>query len=116
MKAPNHPKILLVIFLLTLPLVNPWVHGDGVGYYAYVRSLLVQQDLRFEADWLHSNWPFVPQSINAEGRIDTPYTRTGHLPNHFAVGSSILWAPFLAPVHIAMKALAAADVHVKPDG
>jgi len=24
---------LLVIFVLTLPLLNPWVRGDGVGYY-----------------------------------------------------------------------------------
>ena len=111
-----YAKVLLVVFALTLPLVNPWVRGDGVGYYAYVRSLLVQHNLRFETDWLHSNWPFVPQSINAECRIDAPYTPTGYLPNHFAIGSSMLWAPFLVPVHLVMKVLAAGDVHVKPDG
>jgi len=27
--------ILALLFLLSLPLVNPWVRGDGVGYYAY---------------------------------------------------------------------------------
>ena len=48
-------KILFVCFLLTLPIVNPTVHGDGVGYYAYARALLIQQNLRFEEDWRHAN-------------------------------------------------------------
>src|SRR5271154_2108847 len=29
-------RILLLVFLISLPLVNPWIRGDGVGYYAYV--------------------------------------------------------------------------------
>src|ERR1700683_4598400 len=33
-------RILLVVFLISIPLVNPWIRGDGVGYYAYVRSLV----------------------------------------------------------------------------
>jgi hypothetical protein len=32
----RYTRILLILFLCTLPLVNPIVHGDGVGYYAYV--------------------------------------------------------------------------------
>jgi hypothetical protein len=36
----RYPRILLVLFLCTLPMVNPIVHGDGVGYYAYVRAPL----------------------------------------------------------------------------
>ena len=31
---------LTALFLMSLPFVNPWVRGDGVGYYAYARSLL----------------------------------------------------------------------------
>jgi len=58
MKFPSHPQLLLAIFLVTLPLVNPWVRGDGVNYYAYVRSLLVQHNLSFEADWRHANLSF----------------------------------------------------------
>jgi hypothetical protein len=48
-------KILFVCFLLTLPIVNPTVHGDGVGYYAYARAILIQHNLRFEEDWRHGN-------------------------------------------------------------
>jgi hypothetical protein len=30
-----HSRSLFILFLLTLPLVNPWVRGDGIGYYSY---------------------------------------------------------------------------------
>src|SRR2546426_4897468 len=36
-------KTLLVVFLLSLPLCNPWLRGDGIGYYAYARALLIDQ-------------------------------------------------------------------------
>ncbi|MGC1130080.1 MAG: hypothetical protein WA875_11015, partial [Candidatus Acidiferrales bacterium] len=44
-------KALLLIFVLSLPLANPWVRGDGVGYYAYARSLLIEHHLDFTKDW-----------------------------------------------------------------
>ena len=34
----EYEKILALIFVCTLPLVNPWVRGDGVGYYAFARA------------------------------------------------------------------------------
>ena len=39
-RSGRYARILLILFLCTLPLVNPIVHGDGVGYYAYVRAPL----------------------------------------------------------------------------
>src|SRR5215469_9529929 len=42
-RSRRYTRILLIVFLCTLPLVNPIVHGDGVGYYAYVRAPLIQQ-------------------------------------------------------------------------
>jgi hypothetical protein len=116
MKLHGYHKALLIIFLATLPFVNPLVRGDGVGYYAYLRSMLVQHNLRFENDWINSPWPFVHRTVDASGRIDDPYTETGHLPNHFSVGPSLLWAPFLVPVHIVTEALGKAGLNVKADG
>jgi len=110
-------RTLLVLFLLTLPLVNPWVRGDGVGYYAYVRSLLVERKLDFSNDWRAGNPSFTMGRVHSDGTIDPrQYTRTGHLDNHWAVGSSILWAPFVAPVHLAMLALKSFGADVKPNG
>lgn len=110
-------EILLALFFLSLPLVNPWVHGDGVGYYAYIRSLVVEHRLDFENDWRAGNESFTMGRISPDGRIDPRlYTRTGHLENHFAVGPSILWAPFIVPVHCVMLTLQRIGVKVKASG
>jgi hypothetical protein len=60
-RSRRYTRILVILFLCTLPLVNPIVHGDGVGYYAYFRAPLIQHNLRFEEDWRHSEahgWGF----------------------------------------------------------
>lgn len=114
---PAYRKILVLAFLFTLPLVNPWVRGDGVGYYAYIRSLLVEHKLDFSNDWRAGNLSFTMGRVHADGSIDPrQYTRTGRLDNHWAVGPSVLWAPFLVPVHAAMLTLQRFGAHVKPDG
>lgn len=93
-------KILILLFLLSLPLVNPWVRGDGVGYYAYVRALVVNHNLRFEQDWLHANPSFRNGRVDGEGHIHADqYTSTGHLDNHFAIGPALIWLPFIAATH-----------------
>jgi hypothetical protein len=60
----HHLIILTVVFILTSPLVNPLIHGDGVGYYAYLRAPLIQHDLQFEPDWRHGNLAFVRNRTN----------------------------------------------------
>lgn len=92
--------ILLVVFLVSLPLVNPWIRGDGVGYYAYARSLLIEHDLNFEKDWQTANSSFALARLDANGHLRADqYTSTGHVENHFSVGPAILWAPFLIAAH-----------------
>ncbi len=91
----RYPKILILLFFMTLPLVNPWVRGDGVGYYAYVRSLLVEHKLDFTNDWRAGNESFTMGRIHADGSLDRQqYTSTGRIDNHWAIGPSMLWAPF----------------------
>jgi hypothetical protein len=110
-------RILVLLFIVSLSLVNPWVRGDGVGYYAYIRSLLVEHKLDFQNDWRAANQSFTLARVGEDGEIEqTQYTLTGHLDNHFAVGPSILWAPFLIPVHFAMTALHSLGVPVRADG
>jgi len=117
MKRSHYLKLLSVIFAMTLPLSNPWVRGDGVNYYAYVRSILVQHDLNFENDWRHANLSFRIDSVSPEGQISRDwYTRTGHVKNDYAVGAAILWAPFLVPVHAIMLALRRIGFNLSADG
>ncbi len=113
----RYSQILLLLFFLALPLVNPWVRGDGVGYYAYVRSLLVEHKLDFANDWRAANESFSMGRVRPDGTIDPrQYTPTGHLDNHFAVGPSMLWAPFLLPVHYAMLTLQRLGIDVQANG
>jgi hypothetical protein len=113
----GYAKYLLLFFVLTLPLVNPWVRGDGVGYYAYLRAPLVQHDLHFEKDWLVANQSFVASKVDAQGYLlPENYTRTGHLGNHFSVGPALLWAPVLVPLHLLLLVLHRVGVPVAADG
>src|SRR5580698_6683703 len=78
-------KLLFFLFLLTLPLANPWVRGDGVGYYAYLRSVLIEHNLRFESDYLGANESFVNSRVDDQGHLlPRLYTKTGYVENHFA--------------------------------
>lgn len=110
-------KLLLLAFLLSLPLVNPWVRGDGVGYYAYLRSVLIDHDLRFENDYLAGNQSFVLARVDAQGHLlPALYTKTGYVENHFSVGPAILWAPVLVPVHLVVHAANYFGAHIPADG
>jgi len=116
-KLSKYERILVVVFLLTLPLINPWVRGDGVGYYAFARALLIEHHLNFEKDWLAANESFRMGRTDAAGRIlPEAYTSTGHLDNHFAIGPAVLWSPFLLVTHIGVLAYDSLGGHVAADG
>ena len=92
--------VLLILFVLSLPLLNPWVRGDGVGYYAFARAPLIQHNLDFTADYQHANPSFRDNRLDTNGQPSLEFrTRTGHLENHFSVGPAILWSPFLLLAH-----------------
>jgi hypothetical protein len=96
---------LFILFLASLPLVNPYVHGDGVGYYAYAQSLVIDHDLNFADDWAAAPPGFLHDRVDANGQLlAEEHTVTGHIRNHFSVGPAILWAPFLSMAHIGVVA------------
>ena len=110
-------RVFLLLLLVTLPLLNPWVHGDGVGYYAYLHALMIQHNLNFEPEWRAANPTFSESRVSASGELlPNQFTSTGHIDNHFAVGPAMLWAPFLIPVHLGMLALRKMGFNVAADG
>jgi hypothetical protein len=116
-RLSRYDKILVLLFVLSLPLVNPWVRGDGVGYYAFGRAFLVQHDLNFKQDWLRANSSFRMGRIDAAGNLlPMEYTSTGHLDNHFSIGPAILWFPFLLAAHLCVLSYDALGGHVPADG
>src|SRR6516165_1407269 len=67
-RSRRYPRILLLLFLCTLPLVNPIVHGDGVGYYANVRAPLIEHSFRL--DYQHANPNSRDQRVDGSGQPD----------------------------------------------
>ena len=111
------PRILLVLLALSLPLVNPWVRGDGVGYYAFARALLIEHNLDFAPDYQHANQGFREARLDRAGNPKEEFrTATGHLDNHFTVGPAILWAPFLVSAHAMVLVARALGSDVRADG
>jgi hypothetical protein len=110
-------RILFLIFLLSLPLINPVVHGDGVGYYAYARAPLIQHNLHFEDDWRHANLNFKQSRTGPDGQLlPDEYTETRYVSNLFTVGPAILWFPFLLIAHLVVLFLNLLGKHIAADG
>jgi hypothetical protein len=96
----NAERLLLLFFVFSLPFLNPWVRGDGVGYYAFARAPLIQHNLDFTEDYRHANESFRGLRLDERGQPRPEFrTVTGHLENHFTVGPAILWTPFLLLAH-----------------
>lgn len=116
-KSSIYERILVLLFIVSLPLVNPWVRGDGVGYYAYARALVVDRNLQFEPDWLHANPSFRDGRVDADGRIRADeYTSTRHLNNHFTIGPALLWMPFLTATHAMVLGADRLGARIPADG
>ena len=111
------PGIFLLLLAVSLPLLNPWVRGDGVGYYAFARALLIQGNLDFTPDYQHANLGFREARLDAAGQPKEQFrTTTGHLDNHFTVGPAMLWAPFLLLAHAGILLARAFGSRVAADG
>jgi len=116
-RPKNFSRTMLVLFLMSLPLLNPWVRGDGVGYYAFGRALLIQHNLDFAPDYQHANEGFREARLDAAGFPRQEFrTVTGHLDNHFSIGPAMLWSPFLICAHAGVLLARAFGSKVAADG
>jgi hypothetical protein len=98
-------------------MLNPWVRGDGVGYYAFVRAPLIQHNLDFTRDYQEANTSFRENRLDKNGQPTPKFrTRTGHIENHFTVGPAILWAPFLIVAHAGVLLARSLGSSIPADG
>ncbi len=100
----DHPqRILAIIFVaclliflagLSLPrrVKGLLFSSDGLGYYMYTHSLIIDGDLDFRNEY----------AILRPGDklVATP---TGLIPNQYAIGVGLLWAPFFLVVHFILS-------------
>jgi hypothetical protein len=79
---------IVAAFALAVVLAfTPTIKSDGMGYYVYLRSLMLDGDVNFGNDYL--DWP--DQKIPGEHL--TPQTATGYYLNFFSIGPAMLWSP-----------------------
>lgn len=87
------PRILLFIFLIYLLgffthaiYLKKTVYGDGIYYYSWLRSAVIDKDLYFTNEYshFHSDQPLTPH----------------HVPgNKYTVGPALLWLPGYFSIH-----------------
>ena len=73
--------------------------ADSIGYYAWLRSPLVDGDFHFDNEYA---WTFVWMP-GVEAKL--PVTATGHRANHWPVGPALIWAPAVVTVHLILSGL-----------
>ena len=101
-------SVALYLAAIPLPRLDGMLIGsDGVGYYVYVRSLIMDGDLDFSDEYS----ALIPGSDLANRR-----TPTGRVANQYAVGPALLWSPFFAAGHLVALAACAAGLPVQADG
>jgi hypothetical protein len=111
----NYEKALFYVFLVSLPFLHAIVNGDGVGYYAYLRSPLIDHNFNFSSDF-RDPVEELEKIFLVDHFVDNPVTKTGHLPNFYTIGPAILWSPFLIATHLAVLELGHLGWHIAPDG
>lgn len=93
--------ILTLLFIATLSLVTPYLRGDGVAYYAYVASIIIDGDLYLEDEFRHADPWHYRLRFDEHGLIRQELiTSTGYIRNKFSVGPSLLWTPFFLLAHV----------------
>ncbi len=95
------------IFILTLACLIQWAllfaittpAWDATFYYAYARSVVFDGDLRIDND-LRLSYPTTAPDFAAK-RLDQDTLETGRVASPFAIGSSLIWLPWLAVLRLA---------------
>ena len=130
----TRPEWVILLCLLSVApfLLTFWVHGDGIGYAAYLRSAVIDRDLRLSNEYEHlsshikadaSGLPssFLRRSSTRVGidpvwHLPRPDPVTGRVPSYFSIGPAIAWAPAYVAAHALTLLAAARGAAVRPDG
>jgi hypothetical protein len=103
--------LFLTLFLFVNVCITGYVIGsDGLGYYAHLRSMLVDGDIQFANEFLEYN-----QFGQA---VPNPHLRTvtDHVPNKYFIGPALLWVPFFLVAHTLTILANQFGFALEPDG
>ena len=96
----RHEIALIGLFVVSLPLITPYIRGDGVKYYAWLRSAVIDADLHFLNEYRHGDPIFKDYYLTPDGSLEPQFwTRTDHVENQAGTGEALLWLPFFLIGH-----------------
>ena len=111
------PRLLAVLFVLSLPAVTPRIYAsDEVQYFAYLRSLWFDHDVSFENEYQHFYDAGIAASPGFHETFLERTTETGRRINFGTIGCALLWGPFCAIGDVVAQALHAAGRPIAADG
>ena len=111
-------RLLIALFLLTLPLVSPKFRGaDEIQYFSYLRSAVFDRDLDFTNEYRHFH-ERDPQGLAGFKAtfLDRREELTGRPINFAPLGSALLWSPFYLLAHAGVLVARALGAGVAADG
>ena len=105
------------MFLLSLPAVTTRLYAsDEIEYFAYLRSVWFDRDLRFENEYRYFYDRGIARDSGFKATFLDASTATGHQPNYGPVGTAILWAPFYLAADGGVRAARWLGADVPADG
>jgi hypothetical protein len=118
----RHPTrtvgLICLLFVLAYVAAQVWfpkpparvIDGDALGYYAWLRSVVVDGDIDFSNDYR-----LLTDELAEDSEELTP-TITGLVPNKWPPGSALLWAPLFLTVGLCISVLNLAGAGIPFDG
>jgi hypothetical protein len=89
--------LFYLLLLISFPSIfffmkSSLVYPDGIGYFSYTRSLVMDRDILLRNELIRYN-------ISLPGKYFYP-THGEYISNPFAIGTALAWIPFFLIVHL----------------
>jgi hypothetical protein len=94
MKLPQVLLLISIVYILAYVgharHLGRTVYGDGVFYYSWLRSVVIDRDIDFSNDYAHE-------------QVTQPLTSTGRMGNKYSIGEALFWAPAFITTHAIVR-------------
>ncbi len=91
------PRVLLLIgityilaFISHAAHLRKTVYGDGIFYYSWLRSIVIDRDIDFANEYAHE-------------QVLQPKTKNGTYGNKYSIGPALFWAPGYIATHTIVR-------------
>lgn len=82
--------VYLLIFMAHVLILRKTVYGDGIFYYSWVRSIVIDHDLNFANEYTYFG-------------VTAPITPNRMLGNKHPIGAPLFWLPWYAQAHTVLR-------------